>query len=86
MKVMELLNITGLQIRKKYNFGTGYTFDQSTKKFTLTGNIKELTWNDNHDEIVNNNLYSCLNTSCNVVYKVTGYKDTTTNDSTTNKL
>ena len=62
----------------KYNFGTGYTFDQSTKKFTLTGNIKELTWNDNHDEIVNNNLYSCLNTSCNVVYKVTGYKDTTT--------
>ena len=63
---------------QKYNFGTGYTFDQSTKKFTLTGNIKELTWNDNHDEIVNNNLYSCLNTSCNVVYKVTGYKDTTT--------
>ena len=63
---------------QKYNFGTGYTLDQSTKKFTLTGNIKELTWNDNHDEIVNNNLYSCLNTSCNVVYKVTGYKDTTT--------
>ena len=63
---------------QKYNFGTGYTFDQSTKKFTLTGNIKQLTWNDNHDEIVNNQLYSCLNTSCNVVYKVTGYKDTTT--------
>ena len=57
----------------KYNFGTGYTFDQSTKKFTLTGDIKQLTWNDNHDEIVNNQLYSCLNTSCNVVYKVTGY-------------
>ena len=62
----------------KYNFGTGYTFEQSTKKFTLTGNIKQLTWNDNHDEIVNNNLYSCLNTSCNVVYKVTGYKDVIT--------
>ena len=43
---------------QKYNYGTGYTFDQSTKKFTLTGNIKELTWNDNHDEIVNNQLYS----------------------------
>ena len=57
----------------KYNFGTGYTFDQSTRKFTLTGDIKQLTWNDNHDEIVNNQLYSCLNTSCNVVYKVTGY-------------
>ena len=63
---------------QKYNFGTGYTFDQSTKKFTLTGDIKQLTWNDNHDEIVNNQLYSCLNTSCNVVYKVTGYNNATT--------
>ena len=62
----------------KYNFGTGYTYDESTKKFTLTGDIKQLTWNDNHDEIVNNQLYSCLNTSCNVVYKVTRYKDATT--------
>ena len=57
----------------KYNFGTGYTFDTSTKKFTLTGDIKQLTWNDNHDEIVNNQLYSCLNTSCKVVYKIVGY-------------
>ena len=63
---------------QKYNFGTGYTFDSSTKKFTLTGDIKQLTWNDNHDEIVNNGLYSCLNTACNVVYKVTGYSNATT--------
>ena len=63
---------------KKYNFGTGYTFDEATKKFTLTGDIKQLTWNDNHDEIVNNGLYSCLNTACNVVYKVTGYSNATT--------
>ena len=61
----------------KYNFGTGYTFDQSTRKFTLTGDIKQLTWNDNHDEIVNNQLYSCLNTSCNVVYKIVGYNSAT---------
>ena len=61
----------------KYNFGTGYTFDTTTKKFTLTGDIKQLTWKDNHDEIVNNQLYSCLNTSCNVVYKVTGYLNDT---------
>ena len=63
---------------QKYDYGTGYTFDESTKKFTLTGDIKQLTWNDNHDEIVNNQLYSCLNTSCNVVYKVTGYSDANT--------
>ena len=62
---------------QKYNFGTGYTFDESTKKFTLTGTIKQLTWKDNHDEIVSENLYSCLNTSCNVVYKITGYQNDT---------
>ena len=63
---------------QKYNYGTGYTFDESTKKFTLTGEIKQLTWKDNHDEIVKNNLYSCLETSCNVVYKITGYQNETT--------
>ena len=62
---------------QKYNYGTGYTFDESTKKFTLTGTIKQLTWKDNHDEIVAGNLYSCLNTDCNVVYKVTGYQSDT---------
>ena len=63
---------------QKYNFGTGYTFDESTKKFTLTGTIKQLTWKDNSDKIVAGKLYSCLNTSCNVVYKVTGYQNDTT--------
>ena len=62
---------------RKYNFGTGYTFDTSTKKFTLTGTIKQLTWKDNHDEIVANNLYSCLNTECNVVYKIIRYQSDT---------
>ena len=63
---------------QKYNYGTGYTFDESTKKFTLTGTIKQLTWKDNSDEIVAGKLYSCFNTSCNVVYKVTGYQNDTT--------
>ena len=70
-------NYTWFTNTQKYNFGTGYSFDESTKKFTLTGDIKQLTWKDNHDEIVKNNLYSCLNTSCNVVYKVTGYSSET---------
>ena len=63
---------------QKYSFGTEYTFDETTKKFTLTGTIKQLTWKGNHDEIVAGNLYSCLNTSCNVVYKITGYRNDTT--------
>ena len=62
----------------KYNFGTGYTFDETTKKFTLTGTTKQLTWKDNSSEIVSGKLYSCLNTSCNVVYKITGYSNDTT--------
>ena len=62
---------------QKYNFGTGYTFDETTKKFTLTGTIKQLTWKDNHEEIVSGNLYSCLNTSCNVVYRITKYQSDT---------
>ena len=61
----------------KYNFGTGYAFNESTGKFTLTGIIKQLTWKDNHDEIVSGNLYSCLNTNCNVVYKITEYQSDT---------
>ena len=68
----------GINSTSKYNFGTGYSFDESTKKFTLTGDIKQLTWKDNHDEIVNNQLYSCLETRCNVVYKVTGYSNANT--------
>ena len=62
----------------KYDYGTGYTFDETTKKFTLTGDIKELTWKDNHDEIVSGQLYSCLNTDCNVVYKITEYVNEST--------
>ena len=71
-------NYTWFTNTTKYNFGTGYTFDESTKKFTLTGTIKQLTWKDNSNEIVSGNLYSCLNTSCNVVYKITGYSNDTT--------
>ena len=62
----------------KYNFGTGYTFDESTKKFTLTGTIKQLIWKDNSSEILSGNLYSCLNTECNIIYKITGYSNDTT--------
>ena len=59
----------------KYNFSTAYSFDTATKKFTLTGTIKQLTWKDNHDEIVNGNLFSCLNTDCSIIYKILNYVD-----------
>ena len=62
---------------EKYNFGTGYSFDESTKKFTLTGTIKQLTWKDNHEEIVSSNLYSCLKNDCNIVYRIISYQSDT---------
>ena len=71
---------TGFEIfssDQQYDFGTGYTFNELTKKFTLTGDVKQLAWKDNHDEIVSKQLYSCLNTSCNVVYKITNYQSDT---------
>ncbi len=58
---------------EKYYFGSGYIFNETTKKFTLTGEIKQLTWQDNHEEIVKNQLYSCFATNCNILYKVTEY-------------
>ena len=61
----------------KYAYGTGYSFNESTKKFAVTGNIKYLSWSDNHEEIVNNQLYSCVHANCNILYKVTGYGDET---------
>ena len=61
----------------KYNYGTSYSFDETTKIFTLTGTIRKLTWKDDHDEIVKGNLYTCLDTGCNVLYKVIGYSSDT---------
>ena len=73
----ETTSYDGVTNTQKYNFGTGYIFDETTKKFTLTGTIKQLTWKDNSSEIVSGKLYSCLNTNCNIIYKITGYKSDT---------
>ena len=59
----ETTSYDGFTNTQKYNFGTGYIFDETTKKFTLTGTIKQLTWKENYNEIVSSNLYSCLGTS-----------------------
>ena len=68
-----ITSYTWLVSNKKYDFGTSYIFDESTKKFKLAGDIKQLTWEENHDEIVSNNLYSYLNSRGTIIYKITGY-------------
>ena len=58
---------------KQYSFSTNYTFDEITKKFVLTGDVQQLIWKDNYNEIVSKNLYTCLSTTCDIVYKVLEY-------------
>ncbi len=58
---------------KNYNFGTSYIFDKSTKKFSLTGNIKSLNLANNYDDVVGNYQYSCLEKECRAMYKVVKY-------------
>lgn len=43
------------------------------KKFVLTGDVQQLIWKDNYNEIVSKSLYTCLSTTCDVVYKVLEY-------------
>ena len=57
-------------IESRYNYGTSYTFDETTKKFTLTGDIQQLTWKDNREEIVKKSLYTCFMNDCNILYRV----------------
>ena len=56
-----------------YNFGTEYTFNQETKKFYLSGEIKPLMWKSNYNDIVSKYKYTCFSSECNIIYKVTGY-------------
>ena len=72
-----VINYDGFKNTAKYNFATSYTFDETTKKFTLSGDVQQLTWKDNHDEIVSNGLYSCLNMDCSVIYKIISYQSDT---------
>ena len=74
----ETTNYNWTDSTEKYNFSSNYIFNGQTKKFVLEGTVKELSWLNNHDEIVNEYMYTCLNSNCNIIYKVTGYL----NDST----
>ena len=57
-----------------YSFGTDYVVNPSNLKFSLSGQIKQLNWKDNHDEIVDEKLYTCLGWNCyQQIYRVVDY-------------
>ena len=61
-----------------YYFGEGYEFDESSKKFYLTGETIQGKWSEVGEEAISNYPYTCFSTSstgtCNVVFQVTAYQ------------
>ncbi|MBQ8132349.1 MAG: hypothetical protein IJ193_07655 [Bacilli bacterium] len=65
-----------------YYFGKGYTYNPSTKKFSITGSLDEGTiisgiWKNIYQDVIDNGyIYSCFtetNASCSVLMKINGY-------------
>ena len=60
-----------------YYFGSSYTFDESTKKFSVTGTKISGTWKDVYSQAISSYPYTCFSTSasgtCNVLLKMTKY-------------
>ena len=56
-----------------YYYGSGYTFDEFTGKYTLTGlTSSALAWSSNYESIMTNTPYTCKGsyTTCSIMYKV----------------
>ncbi len=62
-----------------YYFSDSYSFDEESKVFSLTGEKYQGNWKEDHEEIINNYPYTCLNASsngtCNVMLQIEGYVD-----------
>lgn len=60
-----------------YYYGSSYTFNESTKKFSLSGNTTSGLWKDSYTNVISNYPYTCLSTSstgtCNFLVKLVSY-------------
>ena len=70
---------TGFSDSIKYVFASSYTFDDNTKKFSLSGNTLSGVWNENYNNIISNYPYTCFQTdatkSCDYVIRIVKYID-----------
>ena len=61
----------------KYYFGSSYSFDKTTKLFSITGDYLYGTWSSDYTNIINNYPYTCRETSasatCLFALNITGY-------------
>ena len=65
-----------------YYYGSGYLFDETTGKYSLTGvTSSALAWSSNYNGIIANTPYTCKSTSssgtCTTMYKITKYSSST---------
>ncbi len=60
-----------------YYFGEEYEFDESSKKFHLTGEMIQGKWSEVGEDAITSYPYTCFSTNstgtCNVMFQVTGY-------------
>ncbi len=70
--------VNSMSVSDSYYYGTGYDYDNTTKMFTLTGNIELSNWNSISASLLRGK-YTCKSTSpnnyCSVLYKIIGYYD-----------
>ncbi len=66
----------------EYYYGSGYTFNDTTGKFTLTGETSNtLSWNGNYSSIISSTPYTCKSRTssgtCDTLYEVVRYSSAT---------
>ena len=59
-------------------FGTGYTYDVTNSRFTLTGLMTGKSWSTNYTDLIG--TYTCLgtDTTCSTLISINGYSNSTT--------
>ncbi len=71
------INYSNISNGEIYYYGENYTFNEDTKKFTLNGNIISGTWENVHEEAINNYPYTCFskngNETCDYLFRLVGY-------------
>ena len=62
-----------------YYFGSGYSFDEETKMFYLTGTKTSGIWGEKHEDIISKYPYTCFSTEidgqCYFITKAVEYRD-----------
>lgn len=80
LKTSSAVTFNNIADNTSYYYGTGYSFDENTKQFKITGNTISGKWKDVHETVIKSYPYTCLKSSasdsCVFILKFTKYQDT----------